>query len=220
MMKEKNEIKYEEDSNHSEENSIEEESDNLSPKGFILRDKKNFKHKFELLKKREDISLNDLDELMEHDDTNEEYIYYYLDTISKKFKSVLNEKLILFFPIISPNICSKFSLNKQITEKERFKDIYNKIVKIKLNSNELDVIISNEFLFPVELNSLKLSEEEKINYKNLNRWTTYYNKIIDFNKIDNEEYFYYTIMNHLINNFKDSSINKEYYHRSLSSPCG
>ena len=85
----------------------------------------------------------------------------------------------------------------------------------KLNSNELDDIISSEFLFPEELKSLKLSEEEKINYQNFDRWTIYFNKIIDFKKIDNEEHFYYTIMNYMIKNFKDPTINKNFYHQSL-----
>ena len=67
----------------------------------------------------------------------------------------------------------------------------------------MDDIISSEFLFLEELKSLKLSEEEKINYQNFDRWTIYFNKIIDFKKIDNEEHFYYTITNYMIKNFKD-----------------
>ena len=214
-MKDKNEIKNEDDLNQDEENFIQEENDNLSSKGFNRRDKINFKHKFEQLRKNNNISLKQLEELMDYDDTNEEYIHYYLKTVSKKFNSLLNKKLMLFFPIISPSICSKFNLNKRISEKKRFHDLYNKIVESKLNSNELDDIISSEFLFPEELKSLKLSEEEKINYQNFDRWTIYFNKIIDFKKIDNEEHFYYTIMNYMIKNFKDPTINKNFYHQSL-----
>ena len=125
---------------HMGENSIEENLDNLSSNKFTPRDKTNFNLKFEQLKSKKDITLDDLEELIVHDNTNEKYIEYYLDTISKKFSSILNKKLMIFFPVISPNICSKFHLNKNITEKKRFIDLYHKIIDTELNSKELDDI--------------------------------------------------------------------------------
>ena len=59
---------------HIGENSIEENLDNPSSNKFTLRDKTNFNLKFELLKNKNDIILNDLEEFMEHDNTNEKYI--------------------------------------------------------------------------------------------------------------------------------------------------
>ena len=200
---------------HSGESSIKENLENSSSNKFTPRDKTNFKLKFEQLKNKKDITLDDLEELMENDDTNEEYIEYYLDIVSKKFSSILNKKLMLFFPVIRPNICSKFHLNKNITEKKRFINLYNKIIDTELNSQKLDEIILNEFNFPIELSLLKFNDDENEKNKNINRWGIYYNRILDFHKIDNEEYFYYTIMNHMVKNFKDSSINKKLYHQSL-----
>ena len=39
--------------------------------------------------------------------------------------------------------------------------------------------------------------------------------MLNFQKIENEEYFYYTITNILLNNLKDPLINIEFYHESL-----
>ena len=111
----------------------------------IIHNERIWEHK--RLKSKKDITLDDLEELIVHDNTNEKYIEYYLDTISKKFSSILNKKLMIFFPVISPNICSKFHLNKNITEKKRFIDLYHKIIDTELNSKELDDIISNELIF-------------------------------------------------------------------------
>ena len=41
--------------------------------------------------------------------------------------------------------------------------------------------------------------------------------MINFQKIENEEYFYYTITNYLLNNFHDTYINVNYYHQSLKN---
>ena len=41
--------------------------------------------------------------------------------------------------------------------------------------------------------------------------------MLNFQKIDNEEYFYYVITNTLLNNFKDPFINEELYHKSLKN---
>ena len=41
--------------------------------------------------------------------------------------------------------------------------------------------------------------------------------MINFQKIENEEYFYYTITNYLLNNFHDPYINVNYYHQSLKN---
>jgi len=165
-----NQIKKNNNNNqvHMGENSIEENLDNSNSNKFTPRDKTNFNLKFEQLKNKKDIILDDLEELIEHDNTNEKYKEYYLNIISKNFISILNKKLKIFFPAISPNICSKFYLNKNIREKKRFIDLYNKIIDTELNSKELDNIISNEFNFPIELSLLKFNEDEKEMNKNIN----------------------------------------------------
>ena len=59
-------------------------------------------------------------------------------------------------------------MNKNIREKKRLIDLYNKIIDTELNSKELDNIISNEFNFPIELSLLKFNEDEKEMNKNIN----------------------------------------------------
>ena len=64
---------------------------------------------------------------------------------------------------------------------------------------------------------MKFNKVEEKKYKNLTRWKIFGNKMLNCQKIDNEEYFYYMIANILLNNFKDPLINVEFYHQSLKN---
>lgn len=93
----------------------------------------------------------------------------------------------VFFCMLPKDICQKYNINKIISEKDKFYELYTKIYNSELDSNEFYNIINNEFRYPDEFKSLKLSH---IDY-NINRWKLYGNKMLNFLKIDNEEYFYY-----------------------------
>ena len=99
-------------------------------------------------------------------------------------------------------------MKKNISEKERCYRLLTDISNAK-DSKELDSIIGKELEFPKEFESLNLINTNK----NLNRWKTYGNTILNFKKIDNEEYFYYSLSNYIINNFIDSSTN--FYQNNL-----
>ena len=192
--------------------SVIQSTDHLLMRRFRKRDKENFKNNYLKLKMKKTITLNELNELMDDDDTNVEYINFYLDIIKEKYKKILDEKLILFFCVLPKEICLKFNVKKNISEKERCYRLLTDISKAK-DSKVLDSIISKELEFPKEFESLNLIN---IN-KNINRWKIYGNKILNFKKIDNEEYFYYTLSNYIINNFIDSSISKIAYHNSIKT---
>ena len=55
---------------------------------YNIRDTINFKNKFKELRTKEDADLSDIEELLDHNNTNKEYIEYYLDIISKKYKEI------------------------------------------------------------------------------------------------------------------------------------
>ena len=114
--------------------------------------------------------------------------------------------------MLPKEICRKFNINK-ISEKEKFYKLLAAFYKADLNSSKLNNIILNEFKYPDEF---KLLHFTKVDNK-LNRWKLYCNKALDFKKIDNEEYFYYTLSNCLLNNFKDSSRDINSLHSSVNS---
>ena len=89
-------------------------------------------------------------------------------------------------------------------------NLYDKICKTKKDA--LDIIIKNEFRFPEELESFDFSPKER---EEINRWGLIYNKIINFQIIENEEFFYYGISNCILKNFKDNLVEKPNYHESL-----
>ena len=215
-MEEKNIKEINIDTNSNQQSILKKNTDETSIIKYNIRDAINFKNKFAELKTKEDADLNDMEELLEHDNTNGEYIEYYLDALSKKYKEIFKDKLIIYYPIISPKVCEKFNINKKISEKDRFYDLYKKIIAAK-NNEEICDIVSKEFEFPIELKTLKFNKLEEKKYKNVTRWKIFGNKMLNFQKIDNEEYFYYVITNTLLNNFKDPFINEELYHKSLKN---
>ena len=127
-MEEKNIKEINIDTNSNQQSILKKNTDESSIIKYNIRDKINFKNKFEELKKKEDVDLNDIEELLEHDNTNGEYIEYYLDELSKKYKEIFKDKLIIYYPIISPKVCEKFNINKKVSEKDRFYDLYKKII--------------------------------------------------------------------------------------------
>ena len=193
-------------------NSITRLNNDIPSKKFRKRDRGNFEKKFNELKKKNNIQLSELEDLKEDDDTNVNFITFYLDTIKKNYNDILNEKLTLVFHMLPKEICRKFNINK-ISEKEKFYKLLAAFYKADLNSSKLNNIILNEFKYPDEF---KLLHFTKVDNK-LNRWKLYCNKALDFKKIDNEEYFYYTLSNCLLNNFKDSSRDINSLHSSVNS---
>ena len=143
------------DINTIQQSTLKIETDESNIIKYNIRDRINVMKKFEELKKKKDVNLIDLEELLEHDNTNEEYIEYYLDIISKKYKELLNDKLIFYYPMISPKVYEKFNINKKISEKNRFYDLFKKISDAK-NKEELYDIVQKEFQFPSELNKIKI----------------------------------------------------------------
>ena len=143
------------DTNSNQTNILKTNTDETSIIKYNIRNTINFKNKFEELKTKEEVDLSDMEELLEHDNTNGEYIEYYLDELSKKYKEIFKDKLIIYYPIISPKVCEKFNINKKISEKDRFYDLYKKIIAAK-NNEEICDIVSKEFEFPIEFKDIKI----------------------------------------------------------------
>ena len=169
-----------------------------------------FKKKFELIKIKKKIRISELYELLKYNETNIDFLIFYFDNLIKENKTKFIEDIKEYYTILPINICKNYNVKKIISEKERLFQLYTKIYKA--NEIELDIIILDEFKFPKKLEFFNFSPKEK---ENTTRWEQYYNKIIDFKNIDNEEYFYYTISNSILTNFKKALVIKNSYHESL-----
>ena len=101
---------------------------------------------------------------------------------------------------MTPKLCNKFSIKKEISEKEKFFHLFKNI--INANENQISEIISEEYKFPEELEKLNYDKEEK---KIIYRWGLYGTKIIDFSVVYNEEYFYYVISNYILKTLKENT---------------
>ena len=137
--------------------------------------------------------------LLQHNNLNSDYLDFYFDVLSKTDKGKFKKQIQLCYPFMNVKLCNEFNIKKEKSEKERFFQLYNKI--INSNPSQIRELIQEEYKFPKELDSLSFTEKEK---KDINRWGLFGTKIIEFNNIYNEEYFYYAISNYILKNFKDS----------------
>ena len=94
-------------------NIISKFSHHILPQKFRKRDKENFQKKFNELKSKKDITLKDLDELMDDDNTNADYIQFYLDKIRKNYSEILNKKLSLLYFVLPKEICLNYNVQKK-----------------------------------------------------------------------------------------------------------
>ena len=176
-----------------------------------VRDAKNAKIKFNDLKQNNNLNLKDLKEIIEHNDTDIDIIISYLQILQKNDKKEYYDDLAIFYQILPKEICYKFNINKKLSEKERFYDIYNRITESYDISN-VDNIIKEEFNFPEELKNIDYYKN-----KDIKRWDVFYNQMIDIKTIQNKELLYYKLSNRILNNFKNikSKEDKESILKSL-----
>ena len=200
--------------NNQTKTKEDEKFQNNKKSKYIIRDKNNFENKFNELKLQKIVDLTKLEELIKDDDTNPKFIDFYLERIQANHKELFIEKLVSLFPMMPKEMCQKYNINKILSEKDKFfllyKDIYEAV-----DSEQLKNIILTEFEFPKEFQNLKISEEEKKKTLYKNRWNRFGNKLLDFQQINNEEYFYYSIMNCIVNSLKENSVFEDRYHLSL-----
>ena len=159
-----------------------------------------FNNKFLNIKKTGNTRIGELSDLFLHNNLNPDYLNFYLNMLYKLDKNKFKKQLLLCYPFMNVELCNKYNIKKEKSEKDRFFELFDKI--IKANTQQIEKIISEEYKFPKELENLPFTEKEK---QDIHRWGLYGTKIIDFNNIYNEEYFYYAISNYILKNLKDST---------------
>ena len=191
--------------NKYKQKKLEKEKKN---KKIVRYNEEEFISKFSSIQKKGNARIFELNELLQHNNLNIEFLQYYFDALNKADKHRFKNEIQLYF--MTMKLCDKYNIKKEKSEKDRFFELFKKI--ISFNNSEIDKIISEEYSFPKELESLNFYKEEKVW---IYRWGLNGNKIIDFNNIYNEEYFYYAISNYILKNLKDDS--EENYYNYIST---
>ena len=124
----------------------------------ITRDINSTKKMFNELKKSKNLTRKQLNDLINQNNTDIEILTFYLENMKKIDKIEFYENLIEMYPILPIKICEQFNINKIISEKDKFYNLYNTICM----NNDIKEIIENELdTFPKELKILNLNENEK-----------------------------------------------------------
>ena len=148
---------------------LEKESENNKTRRY---NDEEFNNRFINIQKKGNIRLNDLSDLLFHNNLNFNFLEYYFDILYKVDKNRFKNEILLYYPFMTPKLCNKYKIKKEITEKERFLDLFKKILTV--DKSEIGKLISEEYSFPKELLKMNYDEKER---ETINRWGLYGTKI-------------------------------------------
>lgn len=174
-------------------------------------DEQEFENKFSEIKKKGKVRLEELIELLNHNNLNQDFLDYFFEYLHEHKYRIEDDAQILF-PFMSIEICQKNKINKVISEEKRFFELYDKIIKSDIS--EISKLLEEEYKFPDELKKLNYTKKER---QSIYRWGLFGTKIVDFQNIYNSEYFYYILSNYILVNLKDKDIDKSNYIKNLKS---
>jgi hypothetical protein len=162
-----------------------------------------FSNKFLSIQKSGNTRLGELSDLLQHNNLNLDFLDFYFDKLFKLDKEKFKNQIKIYYPFMNVKLCNKYSIKKEKSERDRFFELYEKI--ISSDTSKIKQIVSDEYKFPKELENFSFSTIEK---RDFNRWGLYGTQIIDFNNIYNEEYFYYALSNFILKNLIDNKSEK------------
>ena len=185
---------------------------NEAKKEIVREKREKVIERFKSLKKSNQLNKTNLVSLLNNYNTDQEIIICYLDYLKQTKDKEYIPELIYYYKIIPPLECKKHGINK-ISESQRFHDLIKTIktkydiinyVKSELNTVDKDILK----FYEDATKNMNNEEKEKIKQDYI-RWDSVYNTGIDFNCIDNEEYFYYTLSNSILRGQVGVSLRKE-----------
>ena len=128
------------------------------------------------------------------------------DLFSKEKKKEYLEQLLLYFPILSPNICETYKIHKKKTEKETLFDVINDLIKNFGKKEYRNEDPKNEKIYKYVKDILEKPAEEELKDLHLksipSRWNIVYNKVIRIESETNDELIYYNATNDILQNIK------------------
>ena len=157
--------------------------------------------KFKALKKSNELTKDNLKDLLQQCNTIPEIIEYYLNFLKDiKDKDYLSE-LLYYYTIISDNVCKEHKINK-LNEQTIFYNIIDKIIE----SEKKDLSDFAEKELKSGLKEIEsIIQNDNLDYS---RWDHVYNTNIDFYDIYNEELLFYKLSNTLLRDFDEGLSNK------------
>lgn len=140
------------------------------------------------------------------DITDQDKIIKLLNDLFSKEKKKYLEQLLLYFPILSPNICETYKIHKKKTEKENLFDVINDLIK-NFGRNECrNEDPKNEKIYKYVKDILERPAKEELKDLHLkpipSRWNIVYSKVIRIESETNDELIYYNATNDILQNIK------------------
>jgi hypothetical protein len=93
--------------------------------------------------------LGELRDLLKHNNLNSDFLDFYFDKLSKLDKDKFKNQIKIYCPFMNVKLCNKYSIKKEKLEKDRFFELYEKI--INSDTSKINQIVSDEYTFPKEL---------------------------------------------------------------------
>ena len=137
------------------------------------KSKEEIKIKFEEYKKTKNINKDTFSDLLSHCNVIPEIIESYLNILKNEDKSLFLKELILYYPVLPPEICQKYGVNKMESEKDRFFKLIKNLSAIEAPNVEMKLVdfLIKEIMAYDEIkllfsekeikNEIKKREEEK-----------------------------------------------------------
>ena len=140
-----------------------------------------------------------------NDITDQDEIKKFLeDLLSKGQKKSYFEQLLLYFPILSPNICETYKIHKMKSEKETLFDIINDLIMNFGKNGFENEDPENENIYKYVKDILEKPAKEELKDLDLkiipSRWNIVYSKVVRIEEEINDELIYYNATNDILQN--------------------
>ena len=146
-------------------------------KNKLRKSRAEIKKEFEQYKKDNKLNGERLKNLISHCEVNKDIIESYLDNLRKEDNDLFLNELFLFYPILPIEVCKKYNVKKNESEKERFFKLIKNLSNIKEQNVDIELnlirYLKNEILNCDEIKHLipktEYNDEIKLREKKKNK---------------------------------------------------
>ena len=89
--------------------------------------KEEFSNKFLSVQISGNTKLEELSDLLQHNNLNSDFLDFYFDKLSKLDKDKFKNQIKIYYPFMNVKLCNKYSIKKEKSEKDRFFELYKKL---------------------------------------------------------------------------------------------
>ena len=102
--------------NNYKQRKLEKESENKKTRRY---NDEEFNNRFINIPKKGNIRLNDLIDLLSHNNLNFNFLEYYFDILYKVDKNRFKNEILLYYPFMTPKLCNKYKIKKRNNRKRK-----------------------------------------------------------------------------------------------------